>query len=148
MHALQQPRRRDHMTQDIFGNLQDWGQVLEHLDDVFENGRADDCQRGLIRILRYKGNWRLREETLKRIETMENPGEDLIREVLSIMEDDNIYYEARIIACRCLMKMLQKNGPAREKLKKDAEKALERINSIPQPPFFIDSIHMHARDLQ
>ena len=136
------------MTQDIFGNLQDWGQVLEQLDDVFENGRAGDCQQGLIRILRYKGNWRLREETLKRIETMENPGEDLIREVLSILADDNIYYEARIIACQSLMTILHKNPTAREQLTKEAERVLERINSIPQPPFFIDSINMHARDLQ
>ncbi|MFO7751546.1 MAG: hypothetical protein R6V41_00350 [Desulfobacteraceae bacterium] len=136
------------MTQDPFGNLQDWGQVLEHLENVFENGGAEDCQRGLIRILRYKGNWRLREETLKGIENIENPKEDLIREVLSILEDDNIYYEARIIACRSLIKILHKNTTAREQLTKEAEQALERIKSIPQPPFFIDSINMYARDLK
>mgnify|MGYP006275252723 CR=1 FL=1 len=134
------------MTQDIFGNLKDWGQVIEQLDDAFENGGAENCQSGLIRILRYKGNWRLREETLKRIEAIENPGEDLIREVLSILADDNIYYEARIIACRCLMSILHKNSTAREQLTKDTERVLERINSIPQPPFFIDSINMYARD--
>lgn len=136
------------MTQDPFGNLQDWGRVLEYLEDVFESGRAENCQRGLIRILRYKGNWRLREETLKGIEHMENPGEDLIREVLSILEDDNIYYEARIIACGSLIKILHKNTTTPEQLKKEVHLALERINSIPQPPFFIDSINTYARDLQ
>jgi len=136
------------MTQDPFGNLQDWGQVLDHLENIFKTGRAEDCQRGLIRILRYRGNWRLREETLKHIENIENPKEDLIREVLSILENDTIYYEARIIACRSLIKILHKNRSAPEQLTREAGQALKRINSIPQPPFFMDSINMYARDLK
>ncbi len=136
------------MTQDPFGNLQDWRQALDHLNDVFESGRAEDCQRGLIRMLRYKGNWRLREEALKRIENIEKPKDELIREVLAILEDDNIYYEARIMACRCLIKILYKKRTRPDQLIKETRQALERIKGIPQPPFFLNAVSMYARDLR
>jgi hypothetical protein len=128
------------MTQDPFGNLQEWGRVLEDLNKAFQNGRGEDCQRGLIRILRYRGNWRLREETLQHIEDLQNPKEELINEVLKIVDDENIYYEARIIALHALMKILEKKINCPEQLTKEVKKVIYRINSTPQPPFFQEVI--------
>lgn len=136
------------MTEDPFGNLQDWGQALEGLISVFQNGKAENCQRGLIRILRYKGNWRLREEALQHLEKLENPREELLREVLSVLDDENIYYEARIMACRCLMRLVDKNKTCSEQIKKETQQILDRINSTPQPPFFIKSINAYAQNLK
>jgi len=128
------------MSQDPFGNLQEWGQVLEKLDVVFQDGSAEDCQCGLIRLLRYKGNWRLREEALKHIEELENPKEELIREVIKILDDENNYYEARIIACGCLERLIKKQNGFSDQLRERTKYILERINNTPHPPFFAKSI--------
>ncbi len=66
-------------------------------------------QRGLVRILRYKGNWLLREEVLKRIGGIPSPSDELAGQVLTILSDDNIYYEARVIASNALIGLLKNN---------------------------------------
>jgi hypothetical protein len=136
------------MTQDPFGNLQEWGRVLEELDRTFGNGNGEDCQHGLIRILRYRGNWRLREEALQHIEKIQKPKEDLINEVLKIVDDETIYYEARIIACRTLINILNKNSACADALRKEVYKVFTRIHSTPQPPFFQQAIATYAQKLQ
>ncbi|WP_373498418.1 hypothetical protein [Desulfococcus sp.] len=125
------------MKQDPFGNLTDWGTVLDLFDKLGENGNLADCQSGLVRILRYKGNWRLREEALKRIGTIRNPCGELISQVVTILADDNIYYDARILASEALIQLM-KNGqggfPCEINL--DVRKIAEKLSSTPQPPFF------------
>ncbi len=66
------------MKHDLFGSLRDWGPVLELVDDLADNGQLAKCQPGLIRILRYKGNWRLREEVLKRVGEIKTPSSELV----------------------------------------------------------------------
>ena len=99
------------MKQDPFGNLTDWGPVLDTFEVLADNGRLAECQPGLIRILRFKGNWRLREEVLKRVGKIQTPSRELVLQVLAILSDDNTYYDARIIAGDALVQLL-KNGPA------------------------------------
>ncbi len=123
------------MSQDPFGNLRQWGTVLELLDQAFQNGEAEDCQQGLVRILRYKGNWRLREEVLKKAGHIQKPKQDLVREVLVILEDDNTYYEVRILASSALLQLIEKADQA-EELRQEARKVIEKINLTPQPPIF------------
>jgi hypothetical protein len=125
------------MPQDPFGNLQDWGEALELLDELARNGRLAECQRGLVRILNYKGNWRLREEVLKRLDQIREPTDALIGQVLSILADDNTYYEARIMASNTLTRLL-KNGVngARPELNLKSRKIIEKLCKTPQPPVF------------
>lgn len=125
------------MSDDPFGNLQDWGEALELLDELSRNGRLAECQRGLVRILNYKGNWRLREEVLKRLDQIEAPTDELIGQVLSILADDNTYYEARIMASAALMQFL-KNGESevRPELNLKSRKIIEKLCKTPQPPIF------------
>ncbi len=54
-------QRSGTMKKDPFGNLADYQPVLELVHDLADKGELAECQPGLIRILRYKGNWRLRE---------------------------------------------------------------------------------------
>lgn len=136
------------MTHDPFGNLQEWGHVIENIGVVFQNGDAENCQRGLIRILRHKGNWRLREEALKHIEKLEKPKEELIKELIKLLDDENVYYELRIMAYNSLMRIIDKNKACSEKLLKEAHQVLERINSTPQPPFFLKSINSYTQNLK
>ena len=128
------------MSKDPFGNLRDWGNVLETLEKLDEDSRMAECQRGLIRILRYKGNWRLREEALRRIGKIDAPCEEMIRQVTGIIADDNTYYEARIMASETLAKLAAKNGNGSNGGPKfesgEAAEKLRRLLSVPQPPIF------------
>jgi len=134
------------MKQDPFGNLTDWGTVLDLFEKLGKNGNLTECQPGLVRILRYKGNWRLREEALKRIGEIQNPSEELIAQVMTILTDDNIYYDARILASEALAQILRNvdNGYS-HKISMDVRKITEKLRSTPQPPFFENALkHLYS----
>ena len=133
--------RSNLMKHDPFGNLSDWSPVLELVDDLADNGQLAECQPGLIRILRYKGNWCLREEVLKRVGEIESPSYELICQVLSILGDDNIYYDARILASDALIQLLKNvpdgfNGEINMSVRKEAE----RLRTTPQPAIFDNAL--------
>lgn len=130
------------MKQDPFGNLSDWGTVLDIFEEMAANGDLSECQPGLIRILRYKGNWRLREAVLNRVGEIQTPSDDLVHQVLAILDDDNIYYDARILAGNALSQLL-KNIPDDDggDIRPKARKVLAKLKSTPQPPFFADTIN-------
>lgn len=125
------------MIDDPFGNLTDWGPVLDTLSDLADNDDLCRCQAGLVRILRYKGNWRLREEVLKRVGAVHCPSKELLHQVIAILDDDNIYYDARILAGSALVQLLnhaKDNGI--DDLHHKAMKVIVKLKSTPQPPFF------------
>jgi hypothetical protein len=129
------------MNQDPFGNLRDWGRVLDMLDELAGNGKLEEYQSALIRILRFKGNWRLREEALKRVGSFQTPCDELIFQVLSILADDNIYYEARILATEALLQMFKnvREGFS-ENINMSARKVTERLRMTPQPVAFDNAL--------
>ena len=125
------------MQQDPFGNLIDWGPVLELIGNFANNGKLAECQPGLIRILRYKCNWRLREEVLKNIGEIEKPSDELVFQVLRILDDDNIYYDTRILAGDALIQFLSSGQSSfNDEIKMEVRKVLEKRIRTPQPPFF------------
>jgi len=129
------------MKDDPFGNLRYWGPVLELLDELVRNGKLADCQRGLVRILRYKGNWRLREEVLKRIGGISSPSNELVGQTLTIFADDNIYYDARILASDALIQLLNNSlGSLHKEFIPEIRKVLGKLSKLPQPPIYADAI--------
>ncbi len=138
------------MKNDPFGNLMDWGPVMDTLEDLVNNGDLTQCQPGLVRILRYKGNWRLREEVLKRIGEIQTPSDELVEQVIAILDDDNLYYDVRIIAGTSLVQLLTKTQiDSNGYILKNAKKIIEKLKSTPQPPFFakaIDRLHSKLVD--
>jgi hypothetical protein len=102
-------KQGEEMQPDPFGNLRDWGPVLDHLHELTDNGKLSECQPGLTRILAFQGNWRLREETLKRIGFIQYPSNELICQVMNMIADANIYYEMRIIACEAIEELLSRD---------------------------------------
>ena len=136
------------MKQDPFGNLVDWGPVLDLFRELAGNGKLADCQPGLVRILRYKGNWRLREEVLKEIGKIQTPTDELTSQVITMVADDNIYYDARILACNALIQLLENaqsdiNGDIDTKVRKVADK----LRASPQPPFFDKALNKLYSDI-
>ena len=125
------------MKSDPFGNLRDWGPALEKICQLADEGNLSDCQSGLTRVLRYRDNWRLREETLFRIGKINNPDDAMVRQVLNIITDEKLYYDVRIIACQTMAELM-KNSSARfdAATETDILNAVEVLSSTPQPPIF------------
>jgi hypothetical protein len=140
-HETQMPQWRDPMKQDPFGSLNDWGTVLELLEQLSTSNQLKDCQPGLIRILQHKGNWQLREEVLKRVKEIPFPSDKLVFQVLSILADDNTYYDVRILAGKALIQW-QKGfqGMSMEKINREIRKVVEKLRSTPQPFFLEDAL--------
>lgn len=129
------------MQRDPFGNLMDWGDVLNSLEYLADSGRLDECQSGLVRILRFKGNWRLREEVLKRVEDIRTPTKALLSELLSILANDNIYYDARVMAGDALIGLLKKaNAADTDEVTSGVKAVVEKLMDTIQPPFFGEAL--------
>ena len=129
------------MKQDPFGNLTNWGAVLDIFDELADTGKLAECQPGLIRILKYKGNWRLREEVLKRIGEIQSPSHQLIHQVLSILDDDNTYYDARILASDALIQMLKNVQDGFDgEINMSVKKVTERLRTILYPSIFDNAL--------
>lgn len=141
------PERKINMKDDPFGNLMDWGLVLNTLEDLTANGNLSGCQPGLVRILRYRGNWRLREEVLKIVGEVESPSKDLAHQVIAILDDDNIYYDARMLAGNALLRLLDNaENVSNGDLQSKTRKVIEKLKSTPQPPFFDEALErLHSK---
>ncbi len=125
------------MQPDPFGNLRDWGPVLELIYQLSDESKLSECQPGLTRILRYRDNWRLREETLNRIGKINKPDNTLVLQVLDIIKDENLYYEVRILACETLMEFMKNGANTFEnQLKKEIRQTVGNLQSSPHPPIF------------
>lgn len=142
------PERNDKMKHDPFGNLTDWRPVLDVLEDLAGRGDLWKCQPGLIRILRYRGNWRLREEVLKCVGEIKTPSDELFHQVLAILDDDNIYYDARIIAGNAAVRLLKNaRGDSGAELCNRFQKVIGKLKSTPQPPFFDQALNRFSSAL-
>ena len=132
------------MNQDIFGNIREWGVVLECLDDLKQSRKLDEHQEGLTRILRYRENWRLREKVLEYACEIKSPFDKLIIELFNIMTDEDIYFEARILAANALGYLIPKRKGIPEKEEKFSEDkvVLQMINVLNSagPPHFHEAI--------
>ena len=130
------------MSGDPFGNLCDWGTVIETLDSLAANGQLAKCQDGVVRVLRFRGNWRLREEALKRIGGIAAPSAELVRQVNEIIHDDNLYYEVRILAANVLVQFMKRNSFVGIDFLDELKSRMEELIAVPQPPYFMDSLKL------
>lgn len=129
------------MQPDPFGNLKDWGPVLEQIHAFAASGQLDDCQPGLVRVLAYRDNWRLREEILLRAGEIVHPSDLLIRQVLRIVCDENLYYEVRILAGEALMTFMKNlQCVFSTNTSAETEKAVLDLLATPQPPLFEENL--------
>lgn len=132
------------MTGDIFGNLREWGHVPGQLAQLTEAGALDGHQEGLIRLLRYRHNWRLREMALEAIQQLRSPTDRLVSEVLAILMDEGLYYEVRVLAAKSLSALLTKNA---SQYRRDRRSVLcgvlQRFRTLldsPQPPVMHEAL--------
>jgi len=123
--------RRDEMQSDIFGNLMEWGDVLEKIERLRDSDSLDEHQAGLVRILRYPHNWRLREAALGAIRKVKQPTEELLKEALNIVLNEEVYIEARTMAVDVLADLMIKDRRIRSKNEITARsRVLEKMESL------------------
>ena len=135
------------METNIFGNLKDWGTVLEKLKKISESKELDNCQGELIRLLRFDQNWRLREAAIEALPFVEKPDLSLIREVLSLVKRKDLYYDVRILATDGLEKLTAKIVDNRafdrdivKQFVQDMLKDMDGLMASPEPPIFLDAL--------
>lgn len=131
------------MRKNIFGNLNDWGVVLDKLADLVKNKELDHYQDEVIRLLRFDQNWRLREAAIEALPSLEDPSSKLVREVLLLVKRKDLYYDARILATDCLgtlvSKIFQNKSLDKDILNeciKDIRGGINILLDSPEPPKF------------
>ena len=86
----------------------------------------------------------MREAALESIPQIEKPVPALISEVLNIILDDNVYCEARVMACRTLSRLIGqgKNSPSNSQLFQELSiaKRLKTLTAVPQPPMLVRAV--------
>ena len=135
------------MENNIFGNLNDWGVVLDKLKKLSESRELGGCQDELIRLLRFDQNWRLREAAIESLPFVENPSSNLAREVLLLIKRKDIYYDVRILATDGLEKLTTTivNNRTLDKsiLNQFVQEIINEMDALlasPEPPKFHDAL--------
>jgi len=131
----------------VFGNLTDWGIVLDKLKQLSDSRELGNYQDELIGLLRFDQNWRLREAAIESLPLVENPGLNLAREVFSIIKRKDLYYDVRILATDSLEKLTTTIVNNKD-FDKDILKQfvlsilsdLETLLASPEPPIFHDAL--------
>lgn len=129
-------RSKSDIPNDGFGNLDEWERVLNQLQQFARDGSLDDRQQGLVLLLRFPDNWRLREAALEAVCDVKQPTEALVSEVLQIMMNEQLYYEARVLAAEALAKLV----PAARSSPTGRNRPLE-VQVIEQMHALLDSPH-------
>ena len=125
------------MTRDRLGNLEQWGCALEQLDEWKRAGQLDSHQDDLLWLLRFRGNWRLREAALEMIVSLQRPAPELIREACHIMMNESLYHEVRMLAAEAVTALLSRDrnpGAPSELLVDEILACMHTLIDKPQSP--------------
>ena len=139
----------------IFDNLEDWGIVLEKLEELSKSKDLGNHQDELIRLLRFNDNWRLREAAIESLHAIEAPSFELIREVFRLVMREDLYYDVRILATDGLEKLfinlLQEKKADVENtipLVSEITDGMERCLASPQPPIFYNALQKSLEQIK
>lgn len=132
------------MPKDEFGNLEEWGRVLSQLARLARDQELDQHQDGLVRLLRYSDNWRLREAALEAAGNVKCPSEALTSEVLRIMANERLYHEVRVLAAEALARLIvamRATDAARHRtLEQQVVDQMHALLDSPHPPILRQAV--------
>jgi hypothetical protein len=117
------------MQIDVFGDLRDWGRVLDDLEGLREQDRLSEHQAGLARLIRYRDNWRLQQEALRSIPDIDAPSPLLLEAALLVLTDPETLLENRVYAAEALSSMLATDGSSDHAVL-DRDIAVEAIQAV------------------
>ena len=138
-----------------FGNLMDWGSVLDKLQHLKDTGELDNHQDELIKLLRCDVNWRLREAAVEASSTLTNPSVDTVKLLVELIKREDIYYNIRIMAAEALSTLVPVVMESKD-LNKDlarlfineANHEVTSLLSTPAPPIFHDALDVTLGQIQ
>jgi hypothetical protein len=123
-------------------DLNDWGNVLDRLKAIKKNGQLEHHQDELIKMIKFGGNWRLREAALEATRQIKSPKASLVAAILNVILDDNLYCEARVLACSTLREIIE--AGEKDKIGDLTPSAvaghLRAIVAVPQPPKLAEAV--------
>lgn len=125
------------MTRRRLENLEEWDRVLEQLEEWKGAGQLDRHQDDLLWLLRYDSNWRLREAALEAMASLQTPEPELIRKACSILLDDSLYWEVRILSVEAVAPVLageQAAGALTDSLADEVRQCMRTLQASAQPP--------------
>ena len=132
------------MDMDTFGNLLDWGQVLESLEDLKRAKKLEDHQAGLARILRYGQNWRLLEAVLEHGKEVVAPSGEFLKAICDVMNNRGIYVDARVLAVQTLETLVPRMTGDRQGdggvSRNSVIQAMKALQKSVEPPKFQEAI--------
>jgi hypothetical protein len=139
----------------MFGNLMDWSIALEKLQHLIGMGELDNHQDELIRLLRFDGNWRLREAAVEASSTLTTPGIDTVKQLVVIIKRDDLYYNIRIMAAQALSALVPVVVENKDLNKErvclfinEANYEVTNLLSAPAPPIFHDALEVTLEQIQ
>ncbi|MDD9302566.1 MAG: hypothetical protein HUK40_09580 [Desulfobacter sp.] len=143
------------MKDDIFGNLMDWGGALDKLQNLKEGGTLDNHQDELIRLLRFDGNWRLREAAVEASSALTAPSVDTAKQLVELIKRTDLYYNVRIMAVEALSTLVpvvtDNSGGNSELVRvfvKEANHEVTTLLSSPEPPIFHAALELALVQIQ
>lgn len=95
---------------DTFGDLRDWGRVVSRIGQLRRDGTLHEHLDGLIRVLRYRYNWQLRQAALESVQDVATPTQPLLEALLLIVSDESLELEFRLLACGAVNHVLWRCG--------------------------------------
>jgi hypothetical protein len=139
----------------IFGNLMDWGNALDKLQHLTDTGELDNHQEELIRLLRFDGNWRLREAAVEASLTLKNPSIDTAKQIVELIKRGDLYYNIRIMAAQALsalVPVILENKDGNNDLARvfvnEANHDVITLLLSPAPPIFHDALEITLEQIQ
>jgi hypothetical protein len=139
------------MNEDPFGDLRDWGNVLKILQRLAGQDSLDDVQPGLIRLIRYRRNWQIREHALLSARRIDTPSAPLLATILEVVTDRDTYPDARILAAKALAELVPKRrtDPGMEGLDRDSIlQILKRQLAAPEAPVLRLAVEKAAETIE
>jgi hypothetical protein len=119
------------MHQNIFGNLTEWGHVLERIEELIRSGQIEEHQDALVMLLRYRDNWRVREAALESVRHLKQPTDTLVRQVCSIMTNEELYFQVRVLAAEalgsCLDRLATSSKPPTDRLRQEVREQMHGL---------------------
>ena len=139
----------------IFGNLMDWGNALDKLQHLRDTGELDNHQDELIRLLRFDGNWRLREAAVEASLTLKNPSIETVKQLVELIKRGDLYYNIRIMASEVLSTLIpvvmgnkELNNDLVRLFVNEANHEVTTLLSSPAPPIFHDALEITLEQIQ
>jgi hypothetical protein len=90
------------MSNDIFGDLREWGHVLDELERLKASGELNIHQEALARLLRYRFNSRIRERAVESLFALSAPDDRILLLTVDIIGDENTELTLRAAAADAL----------------------------------------------